>query len=252
MEDKNTKTKRGRPAGQSRSEIQVVGYLTRPALLAHLDRLTRSGAIGHWWAVEHAPDEEVHKAHWHLRMTPPPSRSVNWAEVLAGVVERVDGEPLPRRLVASAKAVNDQSLDGLLYARHDARYCDAKGLTKATYNLPRAAFLTDCPEWLDALWNEADTYAPAPKRMTAEDLCKMVEENPDISTRALLRAVLVNGLQKGVFDLLTLYRNEVRRDRVEMPRPTPTPTPTPTDEQPTLWDEWPSTPTPAEPWEENR
>ena len=124
----------------------------------------------------------------------------------------------PRRLVASSRAVNDASLDGLLYARHDARYCDAKGLSKATYNLPRESFLTDCPEWLDALWNEADTYEPTPKRMTAEDLYKMVEGNPDISTRALLRACLCNGLNKGTFDLLTLYRNEVRRARVEMPR----------------------------------
>ena len=250
MEATNTKTKRGRPAGQSRSEIQVVGYLTRPALLAHLERLTKSGTIGHWWAVEHEPDEEVRKAHWHLRMTPPPSRAVNWSEVLAGVVEQVEGEALPRRLVASSKAVNDQSLDGLLYARHDARYCEAKGLTKATYDLPRAAFITDSPEWLDALWNEADTFTPTPKRMTAEDLCKMVEENPDISTRALLRAVLVNGLNKGTFDLLTLYRNEVRRNRVEMPRPAPTPTPTPPTE-PTLWDEWPEAPTPTgNEWEE--
>lgn len=248
MKATNTNTKRGRPAGQSRSEIQLVGYLTRPALLAHLRRLTDAGTIGHWWAVEHPADEDVRKPHWHLRLTPPPSRAVDWAAVVASVVEDVPGEPLPRRLVASSKAVNDKGLDGLLYARHDARYCDAKGLTKATYDYPREAFLTDSPEWLDALWNEADAYEPAPKRMTAEDLCNEVERNPDISDRALLRACLCNGLNKGIFELLIQYRLEVRRARVEMPRPTPKPTPT--EEQATLWDEWPSVPAPAEPWEE--
>ena len=251
MKAENTKTKRGRPAGQSRCECQLIGYLTRPALKAQLNALVAAGTIGHWWAVQHEPDEDSRKEHWHLRMTPPASGTVNWSEVVASVEEMVEGETLPRRLVLDKRGVNDKREDGLLYARHDARYLDTKGETRTHLDYPREAFMTDSEEWLDALWAESDRFTPTAKRMTAEDLCNEVERNPDISTRALLRACLVNGLNKGVFDMLTVYRNEVRRDRVAMPRPTPTPTPTPTaDEQPTLWDEWPSTPTPADPWEE--
>lgn len=207
-----TTKKPGRPAGQSRSEIQVVGYLTRPALLAKLGELVEDGTIGHFWAVPHPPDEDVKKEHWHVRMTPPPSRAVVWADVLARVVEQVPGEQLPRRLVASSGAVNDRGLDGLLYARHDRRYCARKGLKKATLDFPREQFETDCPEWLDGLWNESENYDPAPRRSTVEDILAMVERNPRINDRELLRTCLVSGVNKGQFDMLREYRQMIRRD----------------------------------------
>ena len=209
----NTQAKKGRPAGQSRSEIQLIGYLRRPALVKQLNALVKAGTIGHWWAVEHEPDEDTKKPHFHVRMVPPLSRAVDWNKVVAGVTERVPDEDLPRRLVASQKAVNDHAEDGLLYARHDRRYCDAKGLAKAHYDYPRADFLTDDGEWLDALWNAADQFTPAAKRQSAEDLANLLDRHPDTDTRTLLRLCLVNGHTKGTFDMLCIYRDEVRSSR---------------------------------------
>lgn len=218
-----TETKRGRPAGKSRSEIQLVGYLRKASLVRQLNALVASGKIGHWWAVEHEPDEETKKAHFHVRMVPPLSRAVDWLAVVAGIVEKVPGEELPRRLVASAKAVNDAREDGLLYARHDRRYCDAKGMSKAHYDYPRKAFLTDDDEWLDALWNAADQFTPAAKRQSAEDLANLLDRHPDTDTRTLLRLCLVNGHTKGVFDMLCIYRDEViaSRRRAAFPKVDP-------------------------------
>lgn len=209
----NTAPKKGRPAGQSRSEIQLVGYLRQAALVKQLNALVAAGKIGHWWAVEHEPDEEARKVHFHIRMVPPLSRAVDWNAIVASVVENVPGEDLPRRLVASKQAVNDKSEDGLLYARHDRRYCDAKGEAKAHYDYPRAAFLTDDGEWLDGLWNAADQFTPAAKRQSAEDLANLLDRHPDTDTRTLLRLCLVNGHTKGTFDMLCIYRDEVRASR---------------------------------------
>lgn len=209
----NTQAKKGRPAGQSRSEIQLIGYLRKPALVRQLNALKASGVIGHWWAVEHEPDEDAKKVHFHVRMVPPLSKAVDWNKVVAQVKEDVPGEDLPRRLVASAKAVNDHAEDGLLYARHDRRYCDAKGLAKAHYDYPRADFLTDDAEWLDGLWNAADQFTPAAKRQSSEDLCNLLDRHPDTDRRTLLRLCLVNGHTKGTFDMLCIYQDEVRSAR---------------------------------------
>lgn len=209
----NTAPKKGRPAGQSRSEIQLIGYLRKTALVRQLNALKAEGTIGHWWAVEHEPDEDAKKVHFHVRMVPPLSRAVDWNKVVERVQEQVPGEDLPRRLVASAKAVNDHAEDGLLYARHDRRYCDAKGLAKAHYDYPRSDFLTDDREWLDGLWNAADQFTPAAKRQSAEDLANLLDRHPDTDTRTLLRLCLVNGHTKGTFDMLCIYRDEVRSSR---------------------------------------
>lgn len=209
----NTQAKKGRPAGQSRSEIQLVGYLRKPALVRQLNALKAEGIIGHWWAVEHEPDEETRKVHFHIRMVPPLSRAVDWNKVVDRVQEQVPGEDLPRRLVASKRAVNDHSEDGLLYARHDRRYCDAKGETKAHYDYPRTDFLTDDPEWLDALWSAADQFTPAAKRQSSEDLCNLLDRHPETEIRTLLRLCLVNGHTKGTFDMLCIYRDQVRAER---------------------------------------
>lgn len=88
-------SKPGRRAGQSRSEMQCVAFLRPDALLAQLNALVSSGEIGHFWFVEHQPDEETRKVHIHLRMTPPPSRAVVWSEIAASIVEYVPGETLP-------------------------------------------------------------------------------------------------------------------------------------------------------------
>lgn len=207
-----TDKKRGRPAGQSRSEIQLVGYLTRAELQRQLNALVAGGKIGHWWAVQHPADEDCGKTHFHIRMTPPISRAVVWADIIEQVAEMVPGEALPRRLVADKRAVNDMRLDGLLYARHDRRYCGIKNERKATYDYPREAFMTDCPEWFDALWTESDNYTPAPKRYTVEEVLTLLERNPELSDRDLLRTCLVNGINKGQFDMLKEYRLMLRRD----------------------------------------
>lgn len=209
----NTTPKKGRPAGQSRSEIQLIGYLRKPSLVRQLNALKAEGIIGHWWAVEHEPDEDSKKVHFHVRMVPPLSRTVDWNNVVERVQEQVPGEDLPRRLVASAKAVNDHAEDGLLYARHDRRYCDAKGLAKAHYDYSRADFITDDPEWLDGLWNAADQFTPTAKRHSAEDLANLLDRHPETDTRTLLRLCLVNGHTKGTFDMLLIYRDEVRASR---------------------------------------
>lgn len=206
-----TAKKPGRPAGQSRSEIQVVGYLTRAEMERQLNALVSDGKIGHWWGVQHEPDEDCKKAHWHVRLVPPPSRAVVWAEILDAVSEMVPGETLPRKLVAGSHAVNDAGLDGLLYARHDRRYCDRKGLTKATYDYPREAFCTDCADWLDNLWSQSDNYEIPAKRTSLEDVIAEVERNPWLSDLALLRTCLVSGINKGQYDMLREYRLMLRK-----------------------------------------
>lgn len=200
-------SKPGRRAGQSRSEMQCVAFLRRDALLAQLHALVAGGAIGHFWCVEHEPDEETKKAHFHLRLTPPPSRAVVWSQIAAAITEQVPGESLPRRLVLGKRAVNDESEEGLLYARHDSRFLAAKGLVKAHVDYPRDAFFTDSPDWLDSVWAAADEHTPTPKRMSAEDILNALESNPRMSSRVLLRLCIVNGLSHGQLNMLERYRS---------------------------------------------
>lgn len=202
----------GRRAGQSRSEMQCVAFLRRDALLQQLHALVAAGTIGHFWCVEHQPDEETKKPHFHLRMTPPPSRAVVWSEIAAAVTEFVPGESLPRKLVLGKRAVNDESEEGLLYARHDSRYLSVKGLTKSQVDYPRQAFFTDSPEWLDGEWAKSDDYTPAPRRMTAEDILAELERNPKMPARILLRLCIVNNLNQGQLNMLERYRTVLLAD----------------------------------------
>lgn len=199
-------SKPGRRAGQSRSEFQCVAFLRRDSLLAQLHALSSSGVIGHFWAVEHEADEEHKKAHFHIRMTPPPSRAVVWADIAAGIVEMVPGEALPRKLVVDKRAVNDKSEDGLLYARHDSRYLSVKGMTKRVVDYSREAFFTDSAEWLDAEWARADDFTPTPRKLSAAEILEELERNPHMSPRVLLRLCIVNGLNQGQLTMLERYR----------------------------------------------
>lgn len=208
-----TNTKRGRPQGQSRAEMQCVGYLTEKGLLAHLSRLVREGTIGHFWAVQHTPDEESKKVHWHLRLTPPASKAVDWQAVADGIWETVPGEDKPRRLVLGKAACNNASEEGLLYARHESRYLAAKGLIKAWKDIPRELFKTDSEEWLDAQWAAADAYEPTPRKMTIDDLIELVESEFQPSRRELLRLALKSGLNKGQWEMLVEYASECRRSK---------------------------------------
>lgn len=209
--DKTTKTA-GRRQGTTRSEMQCVSFLTLAGLKWHLDALVKAKKIGHYWAVEHEADEDTKKRHQHVRMTPPPSRAVNWSEIADGIREMVEGEELPRRLVLDARSVNDKREDGLLYARHDARYCAVKGLTKAHYDYPPSAFITDDRDWFDGLWSAADSFSPEPKRQTAAELLAMIERNPNLTEWDLLRACIVANLPKGQSDMLEKARIMLRRD----------------------------------------
>lgn len=205
----NTEKKRGRPVGLSRSEFQCISFLTTKGLSSIMEKLVHDGKIGHYWFVEHEPDEDTKKVHHHLRMTPPISGSVNWQEIVALVVENVPGESLPRRLVASSRACNNESHDGLLYARHDARYCRVKGLVKSHYDYGRNDFHTDDKLWLDELWAQSDNFKPVKVRLGIEDVVSVVERNPRMSKLELLRLCLVNGLNKGQKDMLEELRREV-------------------------------------------
>ena len=208
-----TAKKPGRRAGQSRSEFQCVAFLRRDALLRQLNALVEAGAIGHFWCVEHEADEETKKAHFHLRMLPPPSRAVDWQELAAGIVEHVKGEALPRRLVVGKGAVNDKSEDGLLYARHDRRYCAVKGLVKRRYDYARSEFFTDDADWLDGLWSAADEYQPERRRMTPEDILGLVEQTPDMRPLDLVRLCIVNGLAQGQLSMIERYRGMLLAER---------------------------------------
>ena len=216
----------GRPVGLSRSEIQVVGYLRREALLAQLSTLVRDGTIGHFWAVEHAPDEDCKKQHWHIRMTPPVSRAVNWAVVVGGVVESVPGESLPRKLVASSRAVNDKATDGLLYARHDSRYCRVKCLRKSVYDYPIEAFATDSKDWLANLWAECDNADIEPRKQTRADLVQWASENPSASWSEIVRVCFLNGLSLSDAKMLGVIQREAASAPPPPPPPPPPETPT--------------------------
>jgi len=204
---------RGRPKGQSKSECQCIGYLTRPALQGALGVLVKGGLIGHFWAVEHKPESNETKAHWHIRMTPPPSRTVDWAQVASLVVEKVDGESKVRGLVLDSRSCNNQSEDGLLYARHDSRYLRLKGMDKAFVDYKREEFLTDSEEWLSEQWAKADAFEPAPRKLTMADLLDLVESDICPGHKALLRLALQAGLNKGQWDMLREYRAMCESDR---------------------------------------
>lgn len=209
--EKTTKAT-GRRQGTTRSEMQCVSFLTLDGLKRNLDALVKAKKIGHYWAVEHEADEDTKKPHQHVRLTPPPSRAVNWSEIAEGIKETVKGEELPRRLVLDARSVNDKREDGLLYARHDSRYCAVKGLTKAHYDYPASAFITDDRDWFDGLWSAADSFSPEPKRQTAAELLAMIERNPMMTEWDLLRACIVANLPKGQADMLEKARLLIRRD----------------------------------------
>lgn len=204
--------KRGRPLGKSRCECSCIGYLRPDTLESILNGFVRDGVIGHFWFVEHSQDEEVRKPHCHLRMTPPPSRAVDWAAVCERVQEDIPGEALPRKLVLSKGSVNDAWQDALLYARHDSRYLEAKGLRKATVDIPKEFFRTDSLEWFEQMWIASDSFEPEPRRLSKSDIMAMLDDAPDISNRQLLRVVMVNNFTLSDYHLFSRYRAEVRRE----------------------------------------
>lgn len=197
--------------------MQCVAFLRRDALLQQLHVFAASGVIGHFWCVEHEPDEETKKPHFHLRLTPPPSRAVVWSEIAAGIVEQVPGEALPRKLVLGKRAVNDESEEGLLYARHDSRYLSVIGKVKSHYDYPREAFFTDSPEWLDGVWATSDEYTPPPRRLSAEDILNELEKNPTMPSRVLLRLCIVNNLNQGQLNMLERYRAVLLAEHTPQP-----------------------------------
>lgn len=209
----NTTKKRGRPAGKSRCECSCISYLSTESLKVQLDTLVLKGAIQHYWFVQHEPDEEAKKPHHHLRMLPPVAQGVVWADLCKTIVETVPGEPSPRALVLYNGSVNDCWQDALLYARHDSRYLVAKGETKAHVDYPMDAFVTDSREWLEQIWLAADSYVPAPRRMSKEEVMVMLDNcDGAISNRQLLRVVMANGYQLGDYHLFDRYALECRRD----------------------------------------
>lgn len=201
-----TEQTRGRPKGQSRSECQGVAYLTRGALEKMLGGLVKGGTIGHFWAVEHQPEANEKKAHWHLRMVPPPSGTVDWRSVADIVVERVPGEELPRKIVLDSGACNNQSEEGLLYARHESRYLRIKGLVRSHTDYPREAFITDSQEWLDEQWNKADEYRPKPKRLTMEEILDLVESEYCPPEKELLRLCLLSGIYGAAWNQILRFQ----------------------------------------------
>ena len=214
MKEPTEKPKRGRPLGLSRSDLQCVSYLPFDELKRQLRKLQEQGGVGHWWAVEHEPDEDSKKVHQHVRMCPPLGRTCNWSLVVEVVQATVVGEDLPRRLVVSKQGVNDKYLDGLLYARHDSRYLSAKGLVKAHVDYPREAFATDDDEWFDGVWAESDQYEPTARKLTKAEILVMVDDaRGEIPTRDLLRLCLLNDLTQGDFNLFCQYSRLVRMDR---------------------------------------
>lgn len=208
--------KRGRPAGKSRCECSVIGYLVPDVLEMHLSALVQSGTIGHYWFVEHEPDEDVSKPHCHVRLCPPASRAVDWSAICERVQQTVPGEDKPRRLVLYKGSVNDAWQDALLYARHDSRYLAAKGLVKATVDIPTVRFHTDSREWLEQIWTASDSFEPEPRRLSKQDVMEMVDNAPDLTNRQLLRIVMVNNMTMGDYQLFITYRSEVRRELREM------------------------------------
>lgn len=197
--------------GMSRSEMQCVAYLTPEALKKQCLALVKSGEIGHFWAVYHEPDEDSKKVHAHLRMTPPPSRAVDWAAIAEKVVELVPFESLPRRLVLGKRATNNESEEGLLYARHESKYLRVKGLLKAVKDYPRDAFITDSEEWLDEQWSASDAFEPSPRKMTMQDLVELVESEICPDDCELLRLALLAGLNQGQWNMLLLYKTQRRK-----------------------------------------
>lgn len=213
-QETEVKQRRGRPLGLSRSDLQCVSYLPFAELQKQLTELKRQGGIGHWWAVEHEPDEDSKKVHQHVRMCPPIGRTANWSLVVEIVQATVVGEHLPRRLVVSKQGVNDKYLDGLLYARHDSRYLSAKGLVKARVDYPRDAFATDDEEWLDGVWAESEQFEPTARKLTKAEVLAMVDDaRGEISTRDLLRLCLLNDFTHGDFNLFREYSRLVRMER---------------------------------------
>ena len=204
---------RGRPKGQSRSECQGVAYLTRGSLEKMLSGMVNGGIIGHFWAVEHQPEEGEKKAHWHLRMVPPPSGTVDWRAIAEAVVEQVPGEDLPRKIVLDSGACNNQSEEGLLYARHESKYLRIKGLARVHTDYPREAFLTDSEDWLDEQWRRSDEYRPKPKKMTMEEILDLVESEYCPPERELIRLCLLSGISGTSWQLIQRFRDLSERER---------------------------------------
>lgn len=217
------KSKRGRPPGKSRCECSCISYLTTTSLLRQMMELVASGAIGHFWFVEHEPDEEAKKPHHHLRMTPPAAQGVIWSELCERVTESLPGESLPRKLVLSHGSVNDCWQDALLYARHDSRYLSAKGMTKLHVDYPIDRFYTDSAEWLEQIWIASDEFEPTKRRMSKVDVMEMLDKcHGGISSRELLRVVMSNDYTLSDFHLFHRYAAECQADwREEQNKPKP-------------------------------
>lgn len=206
------KPKNGRPKGLSRASFTPVSYLEQAELVSILAGLRSAGDIGHWWAVHHDPEGPGLKAHWHVRIEPPLSRAVDWAEIQQAMQYTYPGENVPRGTIAMRGAVNDRPSDALLYAAHWTPYLSLKGLVRVQRDIPISDFLTSDEAWLKECWAVALEYLASvePRKLSLLEISQLVEENPSMSSLDLLRLVITAERSRSDFDLLKIFQNELK------------------------------------------
>lgn len=132
--------------------ISTVGYNTPDFLAATLSKLYESGLIEWAHYIQHTPEEDESKAHWHIVIQP--SKALD-TRALQREFDEVDIAHPGKPLTVQPFRFSSNLDDWLLYAIHDAGYLAAKGQVRK-YHYAREDVLSTCPDLLAEQWREVN------------------------------------------------------------------------------------------------
>lgn len=105
--------------------ISTISYNTTAFLHGTLKRLVSEGILTFWVFIQHQPEEDETKEHFHVFMKPNKAVDTLWLQ--NQFIEQVAGEKLPRKCLPIDPS---KFADWYWYGLHDATYLAGKGMSR--------------------------------------------------------------------------------------------------------------------------
>lgn len=130
--------------------ISTISYNTEAYLRHTLEQLEKAHVIAFWSYVEHLPEEDEKKKHFHVYLEP--AVSIQTEALRDQFLEIVNGEELPRKVMPFNKS---KFADWYLYGIHDTDYLSSKGQERK-YHYTRNDVVCPDTDYLDEKIRQID------------------------------------------------------------------------------------------------
>lgn len=131
--------------------FSTISYNTEKFLKAVLDRLLAQDDIEFYMVINHYPEEDEAKPHWHVYVVPT-HKTFNTNQFRSELTEFIKGESLPRRCMPCQSS---KFQDWFLYSIHDPSYLASKGQARKFHYQP-SEIITSDRGWMDEQIHQID------------------------------------------------------------------------------------------------